>query len=182
MLEICPTLLPHSLFSAFRRAYRSHVPSHKRATGPTHTSTFYHRWIPVAPHKLPIFVTPTMEQPTTTYYQWPGVWNILTFGYILPQPLHSRPPILYGHEYVSHEHEYIFYFFIVQLWKLTEASWSSKAIVSRDWNDCHIEVTSNCTEFDRVNAIDLGFRRSYLISPKSRLSCSVDKKLKFIEL
>ena len=52
--------------------------------------------------------------------------------------------ILYSYEYVSHEHEYIFYFFIVQLWKLTEASQSSKAIVSGDWNDCHIEVTSNC--------------------------------------
>jgi len=45
--------------------------------------------------------------------------------------------------YVSHEHEYIFYFFIVQLWKLTEASQSSKAIVSGDWNGCHIKVTSN---------------------------------------
>ena len=31
----------------------------------------------------------------------------------------------------------------MQLWKLTEASRSSKAIVSGDWNDCHIEVTSN---------------------------------------
>ena len=51
--------------------------------------------------------------------------------------------ILYSYEYVSHEHEYIFYFFIVQLWKLTEASRSSKAIVSGDWNDCHIKVTSH---------------------------------------
>ena len=52
--------------------------------------------------------------------------------------------IWYSCEYISHEHEYIFYFFIVQLWKLTEASRSSKAIVSGDWNGCHIQVTSNC--------------------------------------
>ena len=52
--------------------------------------------------------------------------------------------IWYSCEYISHEHEYIFYFFIVQLWKLTEASWSSKVIVSGDWNGCHIEVTVNC--------------------------------------
>ena len=45
--------------------------------------------------------------------------------------------------YISHEHEYIFYFFIVQLWKLTEASWSLKVIVSGDWNGCHVKVTSN---------------------------------------
>ena len=31
----------------------NHGKNHKRATGPTHTSTFYHRWLPVAPHKLP---------------------------------------------------------------------------------------------------------------------------------
>ena len=28
--------------------------NHERATRPTRTSTFYHRWLPVAPHKLPI--------------------------------------------------------------------------------------------------------------------------------
>ena len=43
---------------------------------------------------------------------------------------------LYSYEYVSHEHEYIFQLFIVQLWKLMEASRLSKAIVSGDWNDC----------------------------------------------
>ena len=52
--------------------------------------------------------------------------------------------IWYSCEYISHEHEYIFYFFIVQLWKLTEASQLSKAIVSGDWNGCHIKVTVNC--------------------------------------
>ena len=35
---------------------------------------------------------PEIRRECDTYYQWPGVWNILTFGYILPQPLHSRPP------------------------------------------------------------------------------------------
>ena len=50
----------------------------------------------------------------------------------------------YSCQYISHEHEYIFYFFIVQLWKLTEASRSLKVIVSGDWNGCHIEVRSNC--------------------------------------
>ena len=90
--------------------------------------------------------------------------------------------ILYSCQYISHEHEYIFYFFIVRLWKLTEASRSSKAFVSGDWNGCHIEVTVNCQGFDRVNAIDLGFRRSYSISEKSRLSRSADKESKFIEL
>ena len=51
--------------------------------------------------------------------------------------------ISYSHMYVSHEHEYIFCFFIVQLWKLTEAYRSSKSIVSGDWNGCHVKVTSN---------------------------------------
>ena len=40
--------------------------------------------------------------------------------------------ISYSCQYISHKHEYIFYFFIVQLWKLAEASRSSKAIVSGD--------------------------------------------------
>ena len=52
--------------------------------------------------------------------------------------------ILYSCQFISHEHGYIFYFFIVQLWKLTEASWSLKVIVSGNWNGCHIQVTSNC--------------------------------------
>ena len=90
--------------------------------------------------------------------------------------------ILYSCQYISHEHEYIFYFFIVRLWKLTEASRSWTAFVSGDWNGCHIEVTVNCQGLDRVNAIDLGFRRSYSISEKSRLSRSADKESKFIEL
>ena len=41
--------------------------------------------------------------------------------------------ILYSCVYISHEHEYIFYFFIVQLWKLMEASRSSKVILSGDF-------------------------------------------------
>ena len=52
--------------------------------------------------------------------------------------------IWYSCEYISHEHEYIFYFFIVQSWKLTEAFQSSKVIVSGDWNGRHIKVTVNC--------------------------------------
>ena len=32
----------------------SHGQNHEQATGLTHTSTFYHRWLPMAPHKLPI--------------------------------------------------------------------------------------------------------------------------------
>ena len=35
-------------------------------------------------------------------------------------------------KYISHELEHIFNFFIVHLWKLTEAFWSLKAIVSGD--------------------------------------------------
>ena len=54
-LHICSKHAPDSLCSAFRTAYWSH----KRAARPTHTSTFYHRWLPVAPHKLPITHRPT---------------------------------------------------------------------------------------------------------------------------
>ena len=79
------------------------------------------------------------------YYQWPWVWNILS---PLAKFYHNHYTlglqILYSCVYISHEHEYIFYFFIVQLWKLTEASWSSKVIVSGNWNGCHIKATSNC--------------------------------------
>ena len=55
-LHICSKHAPDFLFSAFRTAYRSHMPSHEPATRPTHTSTFYHGWLPVAPHKLPIHI------------------------------------------------------------------------------------------------------------------------------
>ena len=34
--------------------FGSHGQNHERATGPTRTSTFFHGWLPVAPHKLPI--------------------------------------------------------------------------------------------------------------------------------
>ena len=34
--------------------FGSHGQNHEQATGPTRTSTFYHGWLPVAPHKLPI--------------------------------------------------------------------------------------------------------------------------------
>ena len=98
------------------------------------------------------------------YYQWPGVWNILTFGYIIQQPLHSRPPNF------------------VQLWIRISWTWIyflifNCTVVEADRGfpvvegDCfrrlkwlsrrsHIQLS----EFDRVNASDLGFRRSYLIS------------------
>ncbi|KAF8156948.1 hypothetical protein B0H34DRAFT_479409 [Crassisporium funariophilum] len=54
MHHTCSKHDPESLYSCVQAASRSHMPSHKPATGPTGTSTFCHGWLPVAPHKLSI--------------------------------------------------------------------------------------------------------------------------------
>ena len=80
------------------------------------------------------------------YLQWPGVWNILTFGYILLQPLHSRPPN-FVQLWIRISWTWIyFYFFIVQLWKLTEASRSHPRRGSLRW-----QKASKAPSFDVRN-------------------------------
>ena len=117
--------------------------------------------------------TPYPEQSTEVYGLWGSRLYWLTISdqefetfWPLAKFYHNRYTLdlqnLYSCQYKSHEHEYIFYFFIVQLWKLTEASRSSKACVSGDWNGCHIKVTVNCQGFDTITDPVLQIFRSIL--------------------
>ena len=70
MLHICSKHALDFHFSAFRKAYQSHRPSHKWAARPTCTSTFHHGWLPMAPHKLPIinnYLHSVHSSPSNTY-------------------------------------------------------------------------------------------------------------------
>ena len=76
--------------------------------------------------------------------------------------------ILYSCQYISHEHEYIFFFYCT----VVEAGRGFLVVEG----DCFRRLKW-LSDLDRVNAIDLSSQCSYLISLKSPLSCSADKEL-----
>ena len=95
------------------------------------------------------------------YYQWPGVWNILTFGYIIQQPLHSKPPN-FVQLWIRISWTWIYFLIfnctVVEAdrgFPVIEGNWFRRLKWLSHWS--HIQLS----EFDRVNAIALGFRHSY---------------------